>query len=239
MLIVAIHDVAPAELAEIRWLLDRLDALGVPRRVLKVIPAAPGAGDDGELVALLRREVERGSEIVLHGWSHRAAAPVRGSLTDRLRAHLFARDGAEFLSLDATEVTRRVEAGRRWLEDHHLPAGGFCPPGWLATADLLPAVRDAGFDYLLTLGGLQRLDGGGRLPLPPTGYMGAGPIQELLVRIGGALVSTPLRAVLRAPARRVFLHPRNARASADCARVLAGIGRLAATHRSITYADLL
>lgn len=239
MLIVAIHDVAPSELSEVRWLLGQLDALGVSRRVLKVIPAAPGQGDSTATLALLRDEVGRGSEIVVHGWTHLADGPLRGSLPDRIRARLFAGDAAEFLSLDDDELVRRVTAGRAWLADHRLDAIGFCPPGWLATPALPAALREAGYRYEVTLRGLLDLGRGRWIVLPPIGYMGAGSGQERLVRLGAAVVSRPLRRMLGGEVHRVFLHPAGASSSPDCRRVLVEVGRLAESHAATTYGELL
>jgi predicted deacetylase len=239
VLIVAIHDVATSSLGEVEWLLERLDAVGVERRVLKVIPADPAGGDEAALVERLRREAGGGSEIVLHGWRHRADGPLRGTLPDRLRARLFAGGGAELLSLPDAEVRRRVAAGHDWLAGHGLPAIGFCPPGWLATDGLPDALREAGFRYLVTLRGLRDLRRRRTITLPPRGYMGAGATQERLVRAGEALLSRPLRALLRAPAHRFFIHPQGARTSPDCARALLAIARLARDHRPGTYAELI
>ncbi|HEX5396787.1 MAG TPA: DUF2334 domain-containing protein, partial [Candidatus Limnocylindria bacterium] len=88
MLVVSVHDVAPSTLPDVQWLLERLDALGVRPRALNVIPREADNGDIRDcpaLVALLRREAAAGSEIVLHGYSHRAAGPLRGGFGSRLR----------------------------------------------------------------------------------------------------------------------------------------------------------
>jgi predicted deacetylase len=239
VLIVAIHDVAPPELSEVRWLLGQLDAVGVTRRVLKVIPASPGSPDPGETVALLQREVAAGSEVVLHGWSHHAAGPLRGSLPDRLRGRLFAGGAAEFLSLDDAEVARWVGAGRAWLDERGLPAAGFCPPGWLATSALADALVANGFRYEVTLRGIRVLDQRRWIVLPPIGYMGAGSAQEALVRLGAAALSRPLRFLLARGIHRVFLHPQGASRSRDCATVLRHIAGLASTHPAATYGALV
>ena len=62
-MVVSVHDVAPGTLEEVRYLLRRLDAIGVGRRVLKVVPAATDGGLAGnpELLALLGEEVALGS----------------------------------------------------------------------------------------------------------------------------------------------------------------------------------
>jgi predicted deacetylase len=239
VLIVAIHDVATSTLGEVEWLLERLDAVGVERRVLKVIPADRASADEAPLVDRLRREAGIGSEIVLHGWAHHVGGPLRGSFRDRLRARLFAGDAAELLSLPDDEVRRRVAAGRDWLGGHGLAAAGFCPPGWLATDALPHALREAGFRYLVTLRGLRDLRRRRTVTLLPRGYMGAAATQERLVRVGEAVLSRPLRALLRAPAHRFFLHPQGARTSPDCARALLAIARVAREHQPGTYAELL
>jgi predicted deacetylase len=240
VLTVAIHDVAPSTLGEVEWLLERLDALGISRRVLKVVPAEPGAAThDAPLLRLLDGEVAAGSELVLHGWSHRADGPPLGRPADRLRARAFGGGAAEFLSLSDDGVRDRVAAGREWLTRHDLTAQGFCPPGWLATPALPMVLRDAGFGYVVTLRGLRDLRRGRWLTLPPRGYMGAGPNQERMVALGGAVLSRPLGMLLRAPAHRFFLHPQGASSSAACAGALAGIASLARTHRPATYSELL
>lgn len=241
MLIVAVHDVAASTLAQVEWLLGQLDAAGVQRRVLKVIPAEPGApaGAGAALVALARREAALGSEIVLHGWTHRAAGRLRGSLRDRIRARALAGDAPEFLALDPAEMRTRLARGRAWADAAGVEVGGFCPPAWLAADGLPEAAREAGFRYIALLRGLRDLDRGGWVLLPPRGYMGAGAGQERLVRAAGALLSRPLAALLRSPAERRFLHPQNAEGSRDCARQLREIALLARSHDAGTYRELL
>jgi hypothetical protein len=235
VLIVSVHDVGAANVDEVRWLLGRLDEAGIRPRVLKVVPS-PGGDAVRELAA---SEWRAGSEIVLHGWTHRMDGRARGSAGDRLRAALFAAGSAEFLALDRAEMARRLAAGGGWLDEAGIPRGGFCPPAWLAVPGLRDALRGSGFSHLVTLRGVEDLLTGRRMTLPPTGYMGAGGAQEGVVRIGAALVARPLGRLLDAPARRVFIHPERASSSRDCARVLREVERLARRHRPVTYRQLL
>ena len=240
MLIVAVHDVAASTLDEVRWLLGRLDDAGVPRRVLKVIPGEPATPDRvADLRALLAEEAAAGSEIVLHGWTHRADGRPRGGAWDRLRTRLFAGDAAEFMAIDAAEMGRRIACGRQWLAEIGLGAQGFCPPGWLAAPGLATAARAEGFRYLVLLRGLRDLRDGRWLVLPPRGYMGTGAVQERLVGVGGTVLSRPLIAALRSPAQRIFLHPQGASRARACATTLAEVGRLARRHPVTTYSALL
>jgi len=242
---VSVHDVAPTTIDEVRWLLARLDAAGVTRRVLKVIPGEP-VGDPAAdparqavLAELVTAEAQRGSEIVLHGWTHRATRPIRGSAADRLRARLFAGDAPEFLALDRPAMDERLRAGLAWLAALGVTPTGFCAPAWLAAPELAPAARAAGFRYLVWLRGLRDLRSGSWLTLPPIGYLGAGRGQEVLVRLGGALLSRPLHAALRSPAHRIVLHPQRAVTSRACHRVLEAVAALGRRHRAVTYAELL
>lgn len=237
MLIVAVHDVAQSTLQEVRWLLARLDDMGVAPRVLKVVPGEPGTTD--ELGDLVRAEAAAGSEIVLHGWEHRACGPMGGSALDRLRAMLFAGGTAELLTDDAAEVERRVAAGCAWLADAGVAVRGFCSPAWLAGPSVTDVLRRHGLDYMVTLRGLLILGTRRWITLPPEGCMGGGRVQEGLVQLGAAVLARPLSALLPSPAHRVFVHPQGARRSRACAAVLRRIEVLARSHRPARYGDLL
>jgi predicted deacetylase len=235
------HDVAPSTLGEVRWLLARLDEEGVRPRVLKVVPGEPGVTDQGrsELAGLVGSEAASGSEIVVHGWTHRASGAYRGSLADRLRARLFAGNGAEFLSLQPDEMRTRLLEGRQWLAGVGLDPAGFCAPGWLWTPELPAAAREAGFRYLVGLRGLLDLRDGRRIGMAPIGFMGGSVVTELAWRLGESVIWRPLAALRGSSPRRFFLHPQGAPRSRACASVLREIGRASRTHRSITFSDLL
>ena len=216
--------------------------MGVAPRVLKVIPAPDGEELDpaSELADLLRAEQAAGSETVQHGYTHRRAGALRGSLLDEWRARTFAPDDAEFLSLDPEVARSRLLAGRETLERCGLSVSGFCAPGWLASPWVDDLVAAEGFRYSI---GLMRLvDHGSRRhrTVPAFGYMGAGAVQERLVGVGGDL-SIGLHRWLPGefPHLRAVLHPQGASSSDDCARVLAWIGRHATTEPMATYRAVL
>src|SRR5579883_2030224 len=82
-LVVSIHDVAPTFMEDVRYLLAALDAIEVRPRVLKVIPYFEQRDDiraDAAFGRLLASEAAAGSEVVLHGYAHRAAG--RAALQD-------------------------------------------------------------------------------------------------------------------------------------------------------------
>jgi predicted deacetylase len=233
-LVVAIHDVAPEFIDEIRFLVAALDRTGVTPRVFKVIPEH--LPDSPDLVKLLIDEQQRGSEIVLHGFSHRIDGHLRGPLWRQLRAAVFAPRAAEFLSLTPAEAERRVNDGRDILWRAGLSVSGFCAPAWLATPELRPILRRAGFRYDLAMTGVADLKTNRRIRTDWIGYMGAGPLQERLVAVAGAINRTaaPLFQVLK-----VFLHPQQAPESAACRRILDLIPVLMPDRRVTTYGQLV
>uniref|UniRef100_A0A831TI17 DUF2334 domain-containing protein n=1 Tax=Thermorudis peleae TaxID=1382356 RepID=A0A831TI17_9BACT len=239
VVIVSIHDVAPANLVEVRWLLGRLDELGARPRSLLVIPSDRGEGDLGrfpELVETLQAEVRSGSEIVLHGFTHRREGPWRGSLATRVRAAAFAREDAEFASLAWPDQRARLQAGRQLLRDLGFEVSGVCPPAWLSTPELPDLLRELSFSYLVEMLWVHDLRSRRRIAVPWLGYLGAGPVNETLVWAGAALLR-PWRA--HAPAVSVFLHPQGASRSPACARVLRELAQLLRERRPVTYGELL
>jgi uncharacterized protein len=237
--VVSIHDVAPPWLAEVRWLLAALDDLGVRPRVLKVTPLDAGRYPleaCPELVALLRAEVAAGSEVVLHGYTHRVAGPLRGPLPGRLRARLFAGTVAEFQSLDVAAMTERLSRGRDDLGRLGLAPSGFCAPGWCADPALPALLRTLGFRYTVGMASLWDLTADRRVSTPWYGYMGAGAAHEALLAVGGRL---GLAAGRDFPVVKVFLHPQGAPGSPACRRVFRTLRRLLRERRATTYGQLL
>jgi uncharacterized protein len=233
-LVVAIHDVAPEWFDDIGFLIGELDKAKIRPRVLKVIPAR--LRESPELVALLKAEQQNGSEVVMHGYTHRTNGPLRGPWPRRLRAAMFAADAAEFLSLSPEEMATRVASGRQILNEVGLRVNGFCAPGWLETAELPPILRRAGFRYDIRMTRLVDLQSRRRIWTDWLGYMGAGPLQDRLIAVANIAnqLGAPLFAVLKC-----FLHPQGARRSPDCRRLLDLLPALMQERTPATYRDLI
>ena len=238
---------APTTLDDVHWILGRLDALGARPRVLKVIPAEdagpktasrrqPSPGIPPRVRELRAQEVAAGSEIVLHGYTHRRDGAIRGAWYDRARGRLFARESAEFLGLDAAAMRERLVRGRDRLASAGIPGGGFCAPGWLATGELVPLLAELGFRYDLRYASIRDLRTGCVRFVPAVGYMGADRLQETLI---GAEAGLLMAAEPLLPALRVFLHPVRASTSPACRRTLRLIERLLRTRNPVTYTELL
>jgi uncharacterized protein len=237
--VVSVHDIASPLTSEVCHLLSALDAIGARPRVLKVVPNADGTRDlrdDPALVKVLAAEVADGSEVVLHGYTHRVAGPLRGPWSTRLRARLFAGTAAEFLTLDATLMMERLSAGRQILQSIGVEPRGFCAPGWLAPPGLPHLLRQCGFHYYVSMAALWDLGAGSSLWTPWLGYMGAGALQERLVGLGGRALLAMAR---RVPVVKVFFHPQGAPDAQACHRILQVLARLLRERHPVTYGTLL
>lgn len=238
-LIVSIHDITPAFTTEVGLILRDLDTIGAAPRVLMVVPSAAGCTsirDAPELVRLLQDETLAGSEIILHGYTHNAVEPFRGTWPSRLRARLFARDTAEFLTLDGDQLAERLDMGKRMLCDLGLEPRGFCAPGWLAPPGILPILRRSGFHYYVGMSSIYDLYTGRRKWVPWTGYMGTSSWHENLVGLGSAILMgiAPLYEVVN-----VYLHPQGVPESKGYQRALRILAHLLHERRTTTYDRLL
>ncbi|MGI5239520.1 DUF2334 domain-containing protein [Dactylosporangium sp. CA-139066] len=160
LMVVSVHDVAPASAEETaRWCADA-DALGIPVSLL-VIPG-PWRGmalsEDAGYAEVLREREARGDEIVLHGWCHQAGP--EGTAVRRAVGRAVARGAAEFAALDEAQAARRLADARAVFDALGLATTGFTPPGWLASPAALRALKGAGFRYTTDHFGVKDLTSG-------------------------------------------------------------------------------
>ena len=151
LLAVALHDVEPRSFVRVReirqWLLDR----GIWCVTLLVIPAAdlhPIGARAPALAAWLRARVAAGDAVAQHGLAHKAGSvpPWPRSIFARWQAGA----AAEFPGLSAEETLRRVDAGRRLLQEIGLNPRGFVAPGYAYTRALKDVIGPS-FDWFAEL----------------------------------------------------------------------------------------
>ena len=236
---VAVHDVASSTADDVRWLLGRLDAAGIDRRVLKVVPRWKGTDDlrrDEALAALLREQAARGSEIVLHGLTHALDEFPQGAWHQRWRVRLFAPRDAEFMGFGPDEMRRRLEAGLADLRAVGLDATGFCPPAWIAPRALDTEAAAVGLRYVVRVASVRDVALERSHRWPAIGYMGVSVAQERMYELQR---ETTIRSPRQPRVLRVYLHPQGARESAACGRTLRRLQRLGEARRPVTYAQAL
>ncbi|MER7277803.1 polysaccharide deacetylase family protein [Dactylosporangium sp. NPDC000244] len=240
LLVVSVHDVAPATADETaRWCADA-DALGIPVSLL-VIPG-PWRGmalaEHGDYAEVLRDRAARGDELVLHGWCHQAGPegrPVR-----RAVGRAVARGAAEFAALDEGQAARRLGDAKEVLDRLGLRTTGFTPPGWLASPAAERALAGAGFRYTTDHFGVKDLRGDG-----PTrarrGFALSHRPGGTGERLGAAVLRTGAAwATRRRGLVRVALHPddlHRPRLRDDTLRAIEGA--LKAGARATTYGAVL
>jgi predicted deacetylase len=157
---VSIHDVSPAWAREVDVALELCHAAGA-KPALLVVPNFHGQApltDAPAYVDRLRALAASGHEILLHGYYHQSGvAPLA---EERSGAHaaprglrrLFAQkivsaSEAEFSDVGEAEARRRIEDGKRVLDDAGLPARGFVPPAWSMPPWMLDVLASQGFAF--------------------------------------------------------------------------------------------
>lgn len=236
-LLASIHDVGPRFESQIDRLVDALERhVGTAKFAMLVVPdhwdAAPLSAAPA-FQGKLRRWADAGVEMFLHGWRHRDDAPAAGFA----QKHMTAGEG-EFSALSQREAARRIDEGRKVVEDAiGRPVAGFIAPAWLYSDGAKAAVAEAGFalaeDHL-------------RVWRPATGEIVArGPVITWASRSPGRIrsslmVAAAARALpqMLSPAR-VAVHPGDTGVPALMTSIDRTFARFAATHVPSRYADLI
>ena len=155
-LAVALHDVEPRTFARSREIRDWLHERGVDRVTLLVIPAADlhpiGARAPG-LAAWLRAQAACGDAIAQHGFVHKATG--QATFPRSVLAAWQGGPAAEFPGLSLEDATRRVQTGRRCLNEIELDPRGFVAPGYAYTRPLRRLLAET-FEWFADLWSVRR-----------------------------------------------------------------------------------
>ena len=203
-MVVSVHDVHPATaLASRAWVAD-LDGLGIPSSLLVVPGPWRGATllHNRPLTTWLHGRVDRGDEIVQHGWRHEGVVGRKPWRT--LVNHVVARGCGEFCDLDEAAAAERLGRGGEVLDRLGFAVQGFTPPGWLASPGTVRALRRLGYRYTTTHFGVHDLDAGVVHRAPTLSHRAGGRSE----RLGVELLTRGLRrAALAGRPIRIALHP--------------------------------
>lgn len=239
---VEIHDISPATFDEAVALGQALEAIGVDRPTLLVVPQFEDEQhrtwdlrQHGGLVQWLRARQLAGAEIVQHGLTHRAPAPPPRGVRHAMMHSWFSRGCAEFAHLDHTEAVSRLLTGRRILQECGLLAEGFIAPAWQQSQASIRALLGLGFRFTAFLNKVQPLVGGHAAVATPA----------LTFAAPNAVVDYGKRAVMRgveawarpAPLLRVALHPEDLRGARPAAHAVERVRRLMRHRRLVTYSQ--
>ncbi len=163
VLVVSIHDVAPATRSRVEPMLAQLARVGVPRCSLLVVPDYHRAGrslGEPDFTAWLRELSAQGHEIVIHGFYHERARRAGESARQKVVTRVYTADEGEFYDLDYEKASRLLREAKNEFAAHGFQPTGFIAPAWLLGAEAERAAIDAGFRYTTTLRGVRDLASG-------------------------------------------------------------------------------
>lgn len=147
---VTLHDVAPATQPRCAQLIAAFERIAPLPFTLLVVPYYHGQSSDAAFEQWLQSRLQRGDELALHGLTHRDAGPAPRNWFDRMRRHWYTDGEGEFASIDSSEATRRLKAGRRWFARRDWPVRGFVAPAWLLSEGTWRALLRQPFGYTCT-----------------------------------------------------------------------------------------
>lgn len=154
---VSIHDVTPANAADVELALSRCAAVGA-RPALLVVPNFHGEWpleDHPAFCARLRELQAEGHEVYLHGYFHKSAmASLSGDAGGRARGlqrvftqTVVSAGEAEFSDVSAAEARHRVEQGESVLERAGLRIDGFVAPAWSMPRWMHDVLAERGYRF--------------------------------------------------------------------------------------------
>jgi predicted deacetylase len=154
-LIVSLSGLSERNLPDCVLFAGELDSRLVPASWL--LPPRPRDGrhlPDAPVIRWLRRRVEVGDALVLHGFDH-TVDPIGRWATSGM-AKIGRR--AEFAALPSHEAALRLIAATRAMDELGLRSDVFAPPRWLASAGTVVALRQRGFRVCADSSGVRLLD---------------------------------------------------------------------------------
>ncbi|MFQ5488710.1 MAG: DUF2334 domain-containing protein [Gammaproteobacteria bacterium] len=146
---IVLHDVAPATWSCYADFVAEVEQLGDISLTLLVVPDYHGQGVFDRAPAFLsamERHLERGDELVLHGYYHADPGPVPLSPGTWVRRRIYTHEG-EFYSIGEDEAQRRLERGMALFARLGWPLHGFVPPAWLLGAEARAALSRCALSY--------------------------------------------------------------------------------------------
>ncbi|MGC7093521.1 DUF2334 domain-containing protein [Amycolatopsis lurida] len=142
-LLVSLSGMNPSTLHRCAELAEELDRRAVPLSLL----FTPSTG----VTSWLRQRVDRGDDLLLHGYDHTVPPTHRAVSLGRK---------AEFAALPAHEARLRLTAATASLDHAGLRTEGFAPPRWLASRGTLAALRERGFRFCADVTAIRDLETG-------------------------------------------------------------------------------
>lgn len=204
--LLVLHDVSPASWADYRDFVHEVDALGSIAITWLVVPnfhKRHALEQDPGFCQMLEQRLNRGDELVLHGYYHCDDQPSPRTPRDYFIRRVYTWEG-EFYKLTAAQARTRLEAGIELFQRFGWPLHGFVAPAWLMSQGCREALRHLPLDYTSDARHFYRLADFQALPAPGIVWSAGTAWRRSLSKVIGDFREMRLK---QAATLRLGLHP--------------------------------
>ncbi len=237
-LIISFHDLHPGSWDCCRRFLERCRSYGANTLSLLLVPqyhGHPPFTENQAFVRWLNKVSERGYEICLHGYYHKAEN-ISGGFKDRMVANYYTNREGEFYQLSAKMAKQRVSDGLHLLKRAKLPVYGFTAPAWLISNAARQVLIESGFLYQSLWGRVELLQSGASIPAPTLVYGSRSAPHRVISR---AWIPFFYQWNRKDTILRLAVHPNDFRYPAIEDRLYALLQEALHTRTASTYLDLI
>ena len=238
-LVVSIHDVSPLTREAAEKILVELEALGVSRFSLLVIPDHHCKGhvlDDPEFCQWLKRRADSGDEVVLHGYHHRRDMRARETLRDKLTTRYYTAGEGEFFDIAGADALRIISQARQEFRKIGFDPQGFVAPAWLLSEGAGRALQRLGIAYTTHLGGVYDYTTGIHHASQSLVWSTRSPLRRVISLLWNASL---FRRLQSCPLLRIGIHPADIKYRAVWKQIKALTAKALANRVSVTYSGYL
>lgn len=203
---IALHDISPATWEDYRPFVEAIDAMGDIPMTWLVVPDFHHRSptfEDPAFLDLLARRIERGDELVLHGYYHCDDGPAPRSLREYFMRRLYTYEG-EFYGLNFKDAKARLEQGVALFEQQGWPLHGFVAPAWLMSGGTRQALAKLPLRYTTDTRGFYHLPDFTRVDVPTLCWSARSKWRRGMSYVVNHLSARRYRHL---PALRLGLHP--------------------------------
>ncbi|MGC4060195.1 MAG: polysaccharide deacetylase family protein [Aquabacterium sp.] len=160
---VVIHDVAPATWAACQRVIQAVREVADVPMTLLVVPRYHLRPSDHAFERCMHRQIAKGHELALHGYSHLDEGQPQG-WRDHVRRRWYTAGEGEFSALPESAALHKLRAGMNWFERRQWPLQGFVAPAWLLSSGTWQALGQVPLNYTATLNAVYSLPHAARTP---------------------------------------------------------------------------
>ncbi len=178
--ILSIHDAAPPWREETEHALHLIEECCAIPPALLVVPdfheEAPLSRHTA-FIDTLNDSIDKGSEILLHGYHHIEGPVTQRTVSRELRARMLTAGEGEFLDLDVDATAKRLQAGLEELRVLRAAPAGFVAPAWLYNRHTFFALENLGLRFTEGHGFVYNLFTGQRFFMPAISFCARDPLR--------------------------------------------------------------